>query len=66
MKTMVLLLWNDPKAARKFIVALVGALLIAVNLGLFPAALGGWMPVLIAFTTSLGVYRAVNEKAGDE
>lgn len=55
-------LMNDPKAAMKFIVALIGAVLTAVTLGLLPAAVGDWTAVLIAFLTALGVYAVPNKQ----
>lgn len=36
--------------------ALVGAVAVAVAVGLVPGAVGEWLPVIISFLTALGVY----------
>lgn len=56
MKQMLSLLWNDPKAVRKFIVALLAAVGVAVSVGLLPASIAGWAAVGSAFVGALGVY----------
>jgi len=60
------MVWTNPAACRKFIAALIGALAIAVAQGLVPLAIGGWLPVIIAFTTALGVYGVYNQKSPSE
>lgn len=60
MKTMIKTLWENPASARKFIVALIGAVVVAVSVGLLPAAVGDWVTVTTAFLTALGVYGVYN------
>jgi len=62
MRNLIIMLWTQPAACRKFIVALIGAVGVAVSQGLLPAAIGGWLPVVIAFVTALGVYGIYNDK----
>jgi len=59
MRTYFATLWNDPAAARKAFVALIGVV-IQVGLLLFPAA--AWLPVVVAIATALGVYTVHNAK----
>ena len=56
MREMVRLLWNEPAAARKFVVALLAAVGVAISVGLLPAAVAGWVAVATAFLGALGVY----------
>lgn len=60
MKTLFVTLWRDPKAARKFIAALLGAVIVAASHGLLPAAIAGWVVVVTPFITALGVYSVRN------
>lgn len=52
---------TDPKSARKFIAALLGAVTVAVGVGLLPDAVGSWVAVVGAFLTSYGVYVVRND-----
>ena len=60
MKTLIMQLWNDPKAARKFIVALLGAIAIAVSVGVLPEAVSMWVAIAGPFLTAAGVYAIPN------
>lgn len=62
MREMFTRLWNDPKAASKFIAALIGAVVVAVSVGLLPASVSGWVAVVSAFLTALGVYAVPNKE----
>lgn len=46
---------------RKFVVALLTAIVTAASLGLLPAPYDQWVPVLVAFAGALGVYAVKNE-----
>lgn len=59
MKTYFKTLWEDPAAARKAFVALIGAVL-QVLLLVVPNA--PWLPVVIAVATALGVYSVHNKR----
>ena len=48
---------------RKFLVALLTALVTATTLGLLPAPYDQWVPVLVAFAGALGVYAVRNQPA---
>lgn len=54
-------LFRHPDTVVKFIVAFVGAVGVAVSLGLLPDTVGKWTAVIIAFLTSLGVYGGNNK-----
>lgn len=56
MKELLRRLWNEPATVRKLIVALVGAVVVAVSVGLVPGAVGDWVTVISAFLTAIGVY----------
>lgn len=62
MKQMISDLWNRPASVRKFIAALLTGFSIAVAQGLVPEALGGWLPVVLAFAGAVGVYGVYNAK----
>ena len=62
MRQLLWSLWNEPKSVRKFIAALLTAASIAVAQGLVPEALGGWLPVVLAFAGAVGVYQVYNTK----
>lgn len=49
-------LWNEPATTRKFIVALLSAVGVALSVGLLPLSLAPWVAVAVAFAGSLGVY----------
>ena len=49
-------------AYRKLIVALVGAVGVAVSQGLLPDEVGAWLTVVVAFLTAYGVYQVPNEE----
>ena len=66
MKQFFVTLYNDPAAARKFLVALIGAVVVAVSVGLVPAAVGDWMTVVTAFLTAYGVWAVPNERMNDD
>ena len=66
MKQLWLRLMNEPGTARKFITALIGAVIVAVSLGLLPAAVGKWVAVASAFLSALGVYALPNDKEGTQ
>lgn len=53
---------NDPATAKKFITAVVGALLAAVSVGLLPPTYNDYVTVGITFLTALGVYVVPNKK----
>lgn len=57
---------EDPAAARKFLVALIGAVVAAVSIGLIPAAVGDWMTVVTVFLTAYGVYAVPNERGNKD
>lgn len=61
MKEMLRLLWTEPKAVRKFIVALLAAVGVAVSVGLLPASIAGWAAVGSAFLGAFGVYGLHND-----
>lgn len=46
---------------RKLVVSVVGAVGVAVSLGLLPDSVGKWLAVAVAALTSLGVYSAPND-----
>lgn len=50
-------LWNNPTAARKAFVALLGVI-VQVGVMVFPTA--AWVPVAVAVATALGVYHVRN------
>ena len=52
---------THPQSARKFILALVAAVGIAVSHGLLPAAVATWVTVLGPFLTAYGVYVVPNK-----
>lgn len=56
MKELLRRLWNEPATVRKFIVALLSAVGVALSVGLLPVALAPWVAVAVAFAGSLGVY----------
>jgi fatty acid desaturase len=58
MKNYLKTLWEDPAAARKAFVALIGAAL-QVLLVLFPTA--PWLPAVVAVATALGVFHVRNK-----
>lgn len=60
MKQFVVRVFKQPKTVVKFFVALVGAVGVAVSLGLVPDDAGKWAAVVVAFLTSLGVYKGAN------
>lgn len=62
MKQFFTTLYNDPAAARKFLVALIGAVVVAVSVGLVPPVVGDWMTVVTAFLTAYGVWAVPNER----
>lgn len=49
---------------RKFIVALLTAIVTAASLGLLADPYAQWVPVLVAFAGALGVYAVKNEPTG--
>jgi len=53
----------DIATVRKFVVALVGAVGIAVAHGLLPQAAATWVDVLGPFLVAIGVYGVENEDA---
>lgn len=53
---------GDPATVRKFVVALVGAVGVAISQGLLPEAVTSWFTVVVAFLTALGVYAVPNAK----
>jgi len=46
---------------RKFLVALLTAMVTAASLGLLPDPYASWVPVVVAFAGALGVYAVKNE-----
>ena len=50
---------------RKFIVALLTAVVTAASLGLLPAPYDQWVPVLTAFMGALGVFAVRNEQPAE-
>lgn len=55
-------LMNNPASARKFVVALLGAVLTAVSLGLLPADVENYVAVAASFAAAYGVYIIPNKK----
>lgn len=53
---------GDPATVRKFVVAFVGAVGVAISQGLLPEAVTSWFTVVVAFLTALGVYAVPNAK----
>lgn len=64
MKEFFTRVFKEPRTVVKFFVALVGAVGVAVSLGLLPESVSKWVAVVVAFLTSLGVYGGANE--GDD
>jgi hypothetical protein len=62
MKEFVARLLSDPKTVRKFVVAFVGAVAVAVSLGVLDKSWSNWLAIVISFLTSLGVYAAPNSE----
>lgn len=60
MREFVTRLLSDPATVRKFVIAFVGALSVALAEGLVPESWGSWLTVVIAFLTSIGVYGVPN------
>ena len=52
---------HNPASVRKFIVALVAAVGIAVSHGLLPAAVATWVTVLGPFLSAWGIYAVPNK-----
>lgn len=61
MKELFSRLWHHPETARKFIVAVIGAVVVAVSVGILPPVVGDYVTVITAFLTALGVYAVANE-----
>lgn len=55
-------LFSDSATVRKYLVALVGAISIAIAQGLLPISWSGWVTVVIGFLTSIGVYGVPNKE----
>ena len=62
MKNYFKTIWENPGAARKFIVALVGAVIVIASHGLLGGAVEGWILTITPLLTALGVYAANNER----
>lgn len=62
MKEFFVRLLSDPATIKKFVVAFVGALGVALSEGLLPDTWGSWITVLVAFLTSIGVYGVPNKE----
>lgn len=58
---MIKRLLTRPGTARKFITALLGAIAVAISVGLLPALAGDYLAVAVAFCTALGVYVLPND-----
>ena len=55
--------WLDDLAPyRKFVVAIIGAAIMAVNEGLISGTAAKWVSIVIAVATALGVYVTPNEE----
>lgn len=65
MRELATRLWTEPETARKFLVALVGAAIIAASNGLFPNDIATWINVLGPFITAGTVYAVPNRKEDD-
>ena len=61
MKNLVLTLWHDPAAARKFIVALLGIVVAAATQGLIPDPYAAWVAVTGATLVAGGVWGIPNK-----
>ena len=66
MREFVTRLFSDPATVRKFVVAFVGAVAIAISEGLLPNTWSGWVTVISGFLTSLGVYGIPNKDDSPE
>ena len=62
MRELVTRLWNNPETARKFLVALVGAVVVAASNGLLPPDIAVWVNVFGPFITAGAVYQVRNEE----
>lgn len=66
MRELIWRLWNEPASVRKFIAAFIGAVVVAVSLGLLPETVGPWLAVISAFASSIGVYAVANKTQEEE
>ena len=55
-------LWTDPAAARKAIVAIIGAVVMLASQGVLPDPVSVWVTTITPVLTALGVYAVHNEK----
>lgn len=62
MKELVRKLLNEPASVRKFILALLAAVITAVSLGALPASVGTAVAIATAFLNALGVYAIRNDE----
>lgn len=53
---------NEPQTAKKFLVALVGAISTAISEGLLPDSWSSYVTVTVVFLTALGVYQVPNKE----
>lgn len=66
MKTLIYLLMHDPAAVRKTIAALLGAVGVAIAVGLLPTGIGAWLAVAVSLASSMGVYAVHNTRPKHE
>lgn len=60
MREFITRLTSDPSTVRKFVIAFVGALTVALAEGLVPESWGSWLTVVVSFLTAIGVYGVPN------
>lgn len=62
MRELIKRLVSNPATVRKFLVALLGAVTIAIGNGLLPPEASDWVEVVTPFLTAYGVYRVYNRE----
>jgi hypothetical protein len=62
MKQFLNRLINNPATVRKFLVAFLTAVTIAVGNGILPPEVSDWVEVVMPFLGAVGVYRLYNSK----
>ena len=62
MKDLIYNLWTNPKTAKKFWVAILGAVILAASSGLLPHDIAQWVTVIGPFIVAGGVYGAKNNE----
>ena len=62
MKDLIYNLWTNPKTAKKFWVAIAGAVILAASSGLLPHDVAQWITVIGPFIVAGGVYKVQNKE----